>query len=104
MRIVSVGHALFAATMIALGILGVIKGDFAPIWNSVPEGMPAREALAYVCAMIALGCGIGLLWQRASAARVLFIFLLLWMLLIKARYIVLAPMQEVSYQSCGETA
>lgn len=106
MRIASVGHVVFAATMIALGIMGLIHGDFAPIWNSVPKGLPAREVLAYLCAFISIGCGIGLLWRRAAAtaARVLFVFLLLWMLLIKARYILLAPTVEVSYQSCGETA
>ncbi len=104
MRIAGMGHAVFAATMIALGILGLITGDFAPIWNSVPTGLPAREGLAYLCALISLGCGIGLLWQRAAAARVLFVYLLLWMLLIKGRYIFLAPTAEVSYQSCGETA
>jgi uncharacterized membrane protein len=104
MRIASIGHAVFAATMIALGILGLINGDFAPIWNSVPDGLPVRKALAYLCALVSLGCGLGLLWQRAAAARVLFVYLLLWMLLIKVRYIFLAPLVEVSYQSWGETA
>jgi uncharacterized membrane protein len=106
MRIASWGHAFFAASLIAVGILGLIKGDFAPIWQSVPKGLPAREALAYLCTFISLACGIGLLWRRAAAtaARVLFIYLLLWMLLIKGRYILLAPTAEVSYQSCGETA
>jgi uncharacterized membrane protein len=106
MYFASVGHAVFATTMIALGILGLIKGDFAPIWNSVPKGLPAREILAYLCTFISLVCGIGLLWRRAAttAARVLFVYLLLWMLLIKVRYILLAPTVEVSYQSCGETA
>lgn len=106
MRIAGAGHAVFSATMIGLGILGLIRGDFAPIWQGVPKGLPAREALAYLCAFVSLACGIGLLWRRAAAtaARVLFAFLLLWMLLFKLRYIVLAPLTEVSYQSCGETA
>ncbi len=105
-RIASVGHAVFAIIMIALGILGLLKGDFAPIWDSVPEGLPARASLAYLCAVVALACGIGLLWRdaAATASRVLLAYLLLWLLLIKVPYIILAPTVEVSYQSCGETA
>jgi len=106
MRIASVGHAVFAATMIGLGIMGLIKGDFSAVWQPVPKGFPGREALAYLCAVITLACGFGLLWQRsvATAARVLFAWLLTWMLVFKARFIILAPLVEGSYQSCGENA
>jgi uncharacterized membrane protein len=106
MRIASVGHAVFAGTMIALGILGLAKGDFAPIWQPVPQGLPAREALAYLCSFISLAGGMGLLWPRAAAiaARVLFVYLLLWLLLFKGRFVLKAPTVEVSYQTCGETA
>ena len=106
MRIASIGHAVFAATVIALGVLGLVQGDFAPIWDGVPANFPTHQALAYLCAAVCLLCGIGVLWQRtaSTAARVLFAYLLLWMLLFKVPYIVQAPTVEGPYQSCGENA
>lgn len=85
MRIVSPGQVAFAVIMIALGILGFAKGDFAAIWQPVAKGLPGREVLIYLCAFISLACGIGLLWRRttALAARVLLIFCLLWLLLLR---------------------
>lgn len=106
MRVVSPGHAVFAVTLAAIGVIGLIKPDYAAIWDGIPKALPAREVLPYISALVALGCGLGLLWPRSApvAARVLLGYLLLWMLIFKGRYILLAPTQEGSYQSSGENA
>jgi uncharacterized membrane protein len=99
MRIASVGHAVFGATMIALGILGLIKSDYAPIWQPIPHRLPAPT---YVCAIISLACGIGLLWRRtaAAAARLLLAYLLLWLLLVRLPGIFLARTVDYWWAAC----
>jgi uncharacterized membrane protein len=106
MGLASWGHAVFAATMVTLGLLGLIQGDFTPTWTGVPKGLPAREALAYLCAFVSLVSGIGLLWQRAAvvASRVLLIYLLVWLLLFRVSHIFRAPATLDTWWGCGDTA
>jgi uncharacterized membrane protein len=106
MRIKSVGHALFAATLVAFGISGLIRADLAPIWGAVPPGFPAREGLLHLCALVSLICGTGLFFQRTAgtASRVLFAYFLLWMTVFYLPVIVQNPTVEGSYQSWGEIA
>src|SRR5215471_11358859 len=103
-RVASPGHAVFAATMIGLGVLGLIKGDFTVVWQPVPKGVPAREVLVYLCAAVSLASGIGLLFRRTAglAARVLLAFLILWFLLWRVRALFIASLVEGTW-SCAET-
>src|SRR5256885_8198361 len=105
MGIASLGHAVFAATMVTLGILGLIQGDFHPTWSGVPKDVPAREVVAYLCAFISLVSGIGLLWRRTAvmASRVLLASLLVW-LLLRVTVIFRAPTATVAWWAGGDTA
>ena len=100
--IASMGHAAFAATMMAVGIQGLVHRDFATLWEPVPQGVPARGVLIYLCALVALASGIGLLWRRAasSASRLLLVFLLMWLLLLRVPHIFISPTLDVWYSSC----
>jgi len=93
MNVTRVSHIVFAVVLIGLGILGLVNGDFAPGWSPVPESIPARQALAYLCDFVYLACGIGLLWRGTAtlAARVIFVLLLLWLLLLRIPWMVIAP-------------
>jgi uncharacterized membrane protein len=92
MRIASVSQAFFAAAMIGIGILGLIRSDFTAVWDPVPKDLPARDLLVYLCAFVSVACGIGLLWQRTAvlAARVLLVYSLLWLLLLRVPSVLLS--------------
>lgn len=102
----SFGQAVFAVTMIGLGVWGLIKGDFPPTWTGVTKTFPAREALIYLCAAVSLVTGIGLLWKRtaAIASGVLVIYLLAWLLVFRVPHVFKAPKVEATWWACGDTA
>jgi uncharacterized membrane protein len=106
MRVASLSHAAFAGTLVAIGILGLIQGDFTPTWTGVPKAVPAREVLAYLCACVSLVTGIGLLWQRTAivASRVLLIYLLVWLLAFRASHFFRTDPVVLAWWACGDTA
>jgi uncharacterized membrane protein len=106
MRRANVSHLVFALTLIGLGILGLIQGKFTPIWYGVPQSLPQRELLAYLCDLVCVACGAALLGQRTArvAAGVLLAYLLAWMILFRVPYTVRAPGELPGWWSCGESA
>src|SRR5712664_2033278 len=96
---------LFAVGMIGLGILALVYGDFALVWQPVAPWIPGRTVLAYGSGLIMLLGGVGLL-VRATAAwsvRILFPYLIVWALL-KVPALFVAPKMEAVWLGFGEIA
>jgi uncharacterized membrane protein len=96
---------LFAIGMIGLGILALIYGDFALVWQPVAPWIPGRTALAYGSGLIMLLGGVGLLFRSTVAwsTRILFPYLIVW-LLLKVPALFVAPGMEAVWLGFGEIA
>src|SRR5580765_8402752 len=96
---------LFAVGMIGLGILALRYGDFALVWQPVAAWFPARTALAYASGIIMLLGGVGLLFRATApwSARILFPYLIIW-LLLKVPALIVAPQMEAVWLGFGEIA
>lgn len=92
--------------MVLLGITGLVTGDFAQIWQPVPKWVPARTTLVYLTALISLGCGVGLVWQRFSpvASRVLVVSWLVWLLVLRLPHLFYQTPVVLVAWSLGATA
>lgn len=97
------GQILIAIGLLGLGVLALRYGDFALVWQPVPEWLPARHAVAYASGILMLLLGIGLLFRTTAcgAARVLFPYLTLWACL-KLPAIFVAPQIEGVWLGLGE--
>jgi uncharacterized membrane protein len=96
---------LFAVGMIGLGILALVYGDFALVWQPVAPWIPGRTVLAYGSGLIMVLGGIGLLLRATAAwsARILFLYLIVW-LLLKVPALLVAPQMEAVWLGFGEIA
>ena len=95
----------FAAMMIGLGITGLVNGDLALVWQQIPIAhFPGHTFIAYVCGLIELAAGIGLLIEPlvTLSCRVLLPYMLLWVVLLKVPVLVTAPKDIDSWGGLGE--
>jgi uncharacterized membrane protein len=94
---------LFAVGMIGLGILALVYGDFAMVWQPVAAWVPGRTALAYGSGVLMLVGGLGLLFRATVvwAVRVLFPYLIVWAML-KVPALVVAPQVVGVWLGVGE--
>jgi len=103
----NLAYVTFAIVMAALGVIGLIYGDVAMVWQRIPiTHMPGQQVLAYAFALIELGTGLGLLLRAFAkpAAAILFVYMVLWAVLLKLPAVVVVPQMEATWLGFGEIA
>jgi uncharacterized membrane protein len=95
----------FAVGMIGLGVLALIYGDFALVWQPVAAWVPGRTGLAYFSGFLMLFGGAGLLFRATAelATKILLPYLIIW-LLLKVPALLVAPQMEAVWLGVGELA
>ena len=96
-------QTFFAIGLIGLGILALIYGDFALVWQPVADWFPGRTALAYASGVLMLLCGVALFFRPTAkySIRVLLPYLKIWVLL-KVPALIAAPQVEGVWLGIGE--
>ena len=67
----SVSVRIYGLGAVVLGISGLVWGDFAVVWQPVPNGAPGQTALGYAEAIPPLLAGLAMQWQRSAAPAAL---------------------------------
>ena len=96
---------LFAIGLAGLGVITLIYGDFALVWQPVPSWLPAYQAVADGSGIVLLLCGIGLLFRASAgwASALSLAYCFLW-LLLKVPGLAAAPLVEGSWLGVAEPA
>jgi uncharacterized membrane protein YphA (DoxX/SURF4 family) len=81
---ISLGVRVYGAGALALGLVGLAWDDFALQWQPVPDGLPARPALAYLFALLLIAAGAAINLRRfakigAAACTALYGIIVLFM-------------------------
>lgn len=105
MRITSVAHVVFAATLLAMGLVSLATGQFGALWESGPRTGLAHSILVRLTAAVSV-TGLCLVWRRTAvlASGAILSLLVAWLLVIKGLIVVRTPLVPVVYETAGETA
>jgi uncharacterized membrane protein len=98
MRIVGLGHGLFAIAAAGLAVLSFVYRDFAPVWQPLPAWIPWRETWVYGSGLLMLAASAGLCFSRAALPSALTIgtYLAAWAV-TRAAQVVFKPLSVASW-------
>ena len=100
----AIGFRVYGAGAIALGLVGVLWGDFALVWQPVPSDIPGRQALAYLTAAAFLLAGVAVQWQRTARAGLVALSILytLVVVLMHAPRVIAHPLDLSTWAGLAE--
>jgi uncharacterized membrane protein len=87
-----------------LGMVGLVWGDFALVWQPVPASVPGRTMLAYLTGAVLTVAGVSLFSRRTAAAGAAALTCLyaLGVLLLHAPLVVAQPLEVESWAGVAE--
>jgi len=102
----SFGQRVFALALAGMGVLSLLSGNFAYLFQPVPLWVLGRPVLAYASGALLLACGAGLLFRRTLArmSAVTTVYGFLSILLLHVPRIATTPRTEVEWLALGEIA
>src|SRR5271168_5126580 len=65
---------IYGLGAVALGLTGLVWGDFAVVWEPAAKGYAGPTPLGYVVAVLPLLAGLAMQWQRAAFLGALALF------------------------------
>lgn len=103
MRISGFGHLLYGIAAAGLAILGLVYGNFSPIWAPFPAALPWREVWVYGSGAILLAASAGLFFARIASASSIIIGLYesVWTV-ARVRPVLLKPLIVGTWYGFGE--
>ena len=62
---------IYGLGAVALGLLGLVWGDFAVVWQPVPDAIPGTSTLGYIAGIPFLLAGLAMQWRRIAGPAAL---------------------------------
>jgi uncharacterized membrane protein YphA (DoxX/SURF4 family) len=95
---------IYGLAAVALGLVGLVWGDFAAVWQPVAKELPGRTALAYAVAIALSVAGLAIQWRRSAGPGALALTVLysLGVILLHVPRVIAHPAVFVTWSGTAE--
>ena len=102
MHLRGLGLTLLILGLAGLGVVSLVSGDFAYLWQPAPSWVAGERWVAYASGGLLLACTLGLLWPRtvALSSLALAFYGVASMLFVHAPRIAMKPQAKMLFRIC----